>query len=340
MSVIVKADGFILFEDGFVRGHAVYKDGHTTFFEEPLNGSPDVRGVIIPKLIDTHTHCADAGVKTVPGMSLEELVAPPDGLKHRYLRSAPRERLVADMEGFEKNARDNGIFSFIDFREGGYEGCIMAREACQNAIVLGRPMSQKFDANEVADILSVADGIALSSISDVSTRFAEKVADAAHKAGKIFAIHCSERIREDIDEVLSLEPAFVVHMCEATDSDLKRCVDSNVPISVCARSNRFFGKTPPLARMRSLGCTVAMGTDNAMLCTPDLRPEARLFSEMLGEGSDDWVWNCMVVGGQKLLYHACGIEIPEHMDKGFAVLPMSGDDPKSSWYSDEPVFSI
>lgn len=340
MSLNVKADGYIITEDGPVRGHAIHENGKTVFSEGPLGDVPDVRGVIVPKLIDTHTHCADAGVKVVPGMSLEELVAPPDGLKHRYLRSASRERLIEDMGNFEKNAENNGIFTFIDFREGGVEGGRMAREACKNAVVLGRPVSAEFDANEVADILSIADGIALSSISDISPRYAEKVADATHKAGKIFAIHCSERVREDFDEILSLNPAFVVHMCEATDSDLKKCADSDIPISVCARSNRFFGKVPPLARMKDIGCTVAMGTDNAMLCTPDLRPEACLFSELLGKDSDNWVWNSLIAGGQKLLYHACGIGSPEHMDKGFAVLPMSGDDPRSSWYSDGRVFSI
>ncbi len=340
MSAIVKADGYLLLEDGFVRGHAVFKDGHTTFAEGPLDGTPDVRGAIVPKLIDTHTHCADAGVKIVPGMTLEELVAPPDGLKHRYLRSTPREKLIGDMANFEKDAIRNGVFAFIDFREGGFEGCVMAKEACRNAVVLGRPISPQFDLNEITDILSVADGIALPSVSDVDCRFAERVADAVHKAGKVFAIHCSERIREDIDEVLSLQPAFIVHMCEATDSDLKKCVDSDIPISVCARSNGFFGKVPPLRRMKSLGGTVAMGTDNAMLCTPDLRSEARLFSEILDGESDRWIWDCMVAGGQKLLYRACGIKIPEHMDNGFIVLPMSGDDPKSSWYSDEQVFSI
>lgn len=338
--MIVKADGYILSEKGPIRGHAIYDNGHTAFSEGPLNDTPDTYGVIIPKLIDTHTHCADAGVKVMPGMSLEELVAPPNGLKHRYLRSASCDTLVKDMGDFELRAEQNGIFSFIDFREGGVAGCRMAREACRNAILLGRPTSKEYDPTEIENILSIADGIALSAISDVSARFAEKIADATHKSKKIFAIHCSERIREDIDEVLSLDPAFVVHMCESSDSDLKKCADTDTPISVCARSNKFFGKIPPLSRMRDHGCTVAMGTDNAMLCSPDLRPEAMLFSEILGDGAEDWVWKCMVDSGQKLLYHACGIKTPEHMDKGFAVLPMSGNDPRSSWYSDKHVFSI
>lgn len=340
VSVEVKADGYILSKNGPIRGHAIFEKGKTVFSEGPLDGSPDVRGMIIPKLIDTHTHCADAGVKVVPGMSLEELVAPPNGLKHQYLCSAPREKLIEDMSSFERNAVDNGVHAFIDFREGGVEGCQMARTACKHAIVLGRPTSPEFDNTEISDLLSIADGIALSAISDVNGKYAEKVADATHKAGKIFAIHCSERIREDIDEVLSLNPSFVVHMCHASDSDLKKCADSDTPISVCARSNKFFGNIPPLARMKSIGCTVAMGTDNAMLCTPDLRPEARLFSEILGNDADNWIWDCMVHGGQKLLYRACGIKIPEQMNKGFAVLPMSGDDLKSSWYSDKHVFSV
>lgn len=336
---MVTVDGYYLSEGIPIRGHAMIEDGDISYYEGPAR-SPDLHGMVLPGLIDTHTHCADAGVKPKPGMTLEELVAPPNGLKHRYLRETPRETLVRDMSKFGKTAERNGITRFIDFREGGAEGCRMLRDANTGAVVLGRPISPEFDAVEIEKILFLADGIALSSISDIDRRYAEKVADLTHKNGKIFAIHCSERIREDIDEVFSLEPAFLVHMCEATDSDLRKCADGNIPISVCARSNRFFGKIPPLRRMMDLGCTIAMGTDNAMLCAPDLRPEARLFREILGEGHEDWIWRCMSDGGQQLLYRACGIHANKGKGKGFAVLPMHGKEPASAWDGDDPVTLI
>lgn len=336
------ADGYIIADGRPVRGHAVSADGKTELFEGPYSGKADLYGVIVPGLTDAHTHCADAGVKVKPGMSLEELVAPPDGLKHRYLRETPRGRLIADMKTFDACAENNGICAYLDFREGGLEGCLMAREACGRGIVLGRPVSPVFDAEEVENILSVADGIALSSVSDMDPEYAEKVADLTKKAGKTFALHCSERIREDLDFVLSLQPDFLVHMVEATDPDLKRCADSDIPIAVCPRSNGYFGKIPPLKRMMETGNTVAFGTDNAMLCTPDLRPEAALSAEILGsdETSLGWIWHCMTVSGRKLLNHTREIIADNNRETEYAVLPLRGKTPEKSWMLTDPVTLI
>lgn len=327
------ADGFILVDGRPVRGHAVSDRGRVEIHEGPLGSEPDLRGIIVPTLVNAHTHCADAGVRPKPGMSLEELVAPPDGLKHRYLRETPRETLVADMRGFESQSVSNGISAFVDFREGGAEGCRMARDACDTGVILGRPVSKEYDPSEIDDILSVADGIALSSISDIDRRYAEKVAQQVHARGKVFAIHCSERVREDLDLVLSLEPAFLVHMVEATDPDLRRCVDMDIPIAVCPRSNRYFGKAPPLRRMKGIGNTVAMGSDNAMLCTPDLRPEAELFRNILGTDRDslDWTWKCMTEFGTELLYRTRKITTRNNTGARYAVLPFEGTIPENAW---------
>lgn len=338
---MILADGYILTERGAVRGHAVSESGRVEILEGPCEGTPDVRGVIVPSLVNAHTHCADAGVKPQPGMTLEELVAPPDGLKHRYLRETPRDILVRDMADFERRSKANGIGTFVDFREGGAEGCRMAREACPSAVILGRPVSPEYDYNEVEEILSVADGIALPSLSDMDFGYIEKVAEQTHRAGKAFAMHVSERVREDIDAVLSLEPAFVVHMVEATDPDLRKCVDADVPIAVCPRSNRFFGKVPPLARMVETGNTVALGTDNAMLCSPDLRPEALLANSILGNtpASRAWTWGCLHTCG-KLLYRTPRLSASRYREESYSVLPMSGQAPESAWTSDGPAIPL
>lgn len=336
------ADGFLFTEHGLVRGHAVFENGRSELIESPYRDVPDIRGIVVPSLVDAHTHCADAGIRPEPGMTLEALVAPPDGLKHRYLRAASRETLISDMHSFWKESVRNGIGRFVDFREGGAEGCRMAREACPSAVILGRPVSPEFDACEIDEILSVADGIALSSLADIDRTYAEKVADRVNRAGKTFAIHASERFREDIDAVLALGPAFLVHMVEANDPDLKKCVDSDVPVAVCARSNQYFGKIPPLRRMKDLGVTVAMGTDNAMLCSPDLRPEAALFHDILGKegASAEWIWECMCAGGRKLLNQTRRITPNIEKDMRFTVLPLPGPDAESAWYADGPAFAF
>lgn len=87
----------------------------------------------------------------------------------------------------------------MDFREGGIRGCRIVRKATDRAFVMGRPEGPVFDTAETDEILDMADGIALSSLSDVDPAFADACSRAARRAGKPFAIHASERKPEDIE---------------------------------------------------------------------------------------------------------------------------------------------
>ncbi len=248
---------------------------------------PDITGFIVTDVLNMHTHCADYGLDIPPGMSLEDLVAPPDGLKHRYLREASYQELSESMSRFSVDSRGFGSTSFVDFREGGVDGCRMLRDAVPDAVILGRPISERFDPEEVDEILSVADGIGISSISDMDHRYIESVADMVRDRNMVLGIHVSERVREDIDFVLSLDPTFVVHMCEATDEDLLKCAEAEVPVVFCPTSNVYFGKVPPIARAQYCGVDIAMGTDNGMLCVPDMFQEAGKFAIITDEQGGD-----------------------------------------------------
>ena len=264
---------------------------------------PDRRGIILTDVVNGHTHCADYGLRIPPGLSLEELVAPPDGLKHRYLRESPDDVLRGNMSLFASDSRAYGSAAFVDFREGGLHGCELLRSAVPDAVILGRPTSPEFDPDEVAAILDVADGIGISSLSDMDHGYIEAVADMVRERRGIFAIHVSERVREDIDLVLSMDPAFVVHMCEATDSDLSKCAEAEVPVVVCPTSNIYFGKVPPIARAQAMGVDLAIGTDNGMLRTPDMVDEARVFTEVAESqgGGPEGVWHALVNLSGKIL---------------------------------------
>ena len=316
--------GFILDRRGLREGHAVVTDGKAAVFDgDP--GEPDLPAVIIPDLVDCHTHCADFGLQVPPGMSLEELVAPPDGLKHRYLRESPKEVIEGNIRRFGESAMSAGIASFIDFREGGVEGCRMLREACPGAIILGRPVSPEFDPVEIGAILEVADGIGIPSISDLPADYAEAVADEVRSHRSMLAIHVSERVREDIDAVLSLDPAFVVHMCEASDGDIAKCAEAEVPIVMCPRSNAYFSRRPPAARAVSLGADVLLGTDNGMLCAPDMFQEASaLMAEAEAQGGDPSVaWDVLGACSGKLLNRPTS-NIGKVTAGRLAVMPLDG----------------
>ena len=288
MKDILSAEGTIVDSHGQRRGWVIAEDGIVSdigYGDCPVE--PDVTGFIVRDVVNMHTHCADYGLDVPPGLSLEELVAPPDGLKHRYLRSASSSDLMGNMDRFAAASCRHGTETFVDFREGGAEGCRMLREACPDAVILGRPTSPEFDPDEIDDILSVADGIGISSESDMDHWYIESVADEVRDRRMVFAIHVSERVREDIDFVLSLDPAFVVHMCEATDDDIAKCAEAEVPIVVCPTSNRYFGREPPIARAQALGADLALGTDNGMLCEPDMFSEAAVFADAAASQGGD-----------------------------------------------------
>ncbi|AIZ56509.1 5-methylthioadenosine/S-adenosylhomocysteine deaminase [Candidatus Methanoplasma termitum] len=317
----------VLTEDGIIDGYVCIEEGVVASIEEGVPPQrPVAAGLVVPPLVNAHTHCADAGLKIPQGLTIEELVTPPNGLKHMYLRALGENDLIKNMTGYAETSRSNGIGTFIDFREGGEKGCIALRKACPEAVILGRPLSKEYDQKEVSRILKVADGIGLSSISDVDHAYIEKVADQTREQRKIFSIHASERVREDIDFILSLDPAFVVHMVEATDSDLLKCAEAEVPIVVCVRSNRYFKKTPPLKRMSECGVDIAMGTDNAMLCSPDMRAEANAFKEVLLSqgGSAEDILSQMITNGRKILYPNNKIHVSAGMTAELTVFPLAG----------------
>ena len=295
---------------GMRRGYLIAEEGRVVeigYGDCPVR--PDRHGVVLTDIVNGHTHCADYGLRVPEGLTLEELVAPPDGLKHRYLRDAGDEELSRNMSRFAADSRSSGSSAFLDFREGGLHGCRLLREAAPDAVILGRPVSPEFDPNEVGDILDVADGIGISSVSDMDHGYIEAVADMVRERRKVFAIHVSERVREDIDFVLSLDPAFVVHMCEATDSDFSKCAEAEVPVVVCPTSNLYFGKVPPIARAASMGVDLAIGTDNGMLRSPDLVDEARLFVKLAeAQGTDpECVWRALTELSGKILNHESNI---------------------------------
>ena len=252
-------DGYIGVEDGVLK-----EVGSGTPPEEPVR-----TGHVAVSVIDGHTHIGDAGLVLDRKYSLEELVAPPNGLKHRYLSSCSDERIVDDMRTYAASLCGD-VTEFIDFREGGVKGASLIRRATDRAVVLGRPISREFDVNEVDELLDIADGIGIPSISDMPLSYIEALADATHRRGKILGIHVSERIREDIDTVLSLEPDLLVHMCEATAMDVTKCAEAEVPVAVCPGSNAYFGKEPPVVLLDECGADMMLGTDNAMLRPPDM----------------------------------------------------------------------
>ncbi len=94
-------------------------------------------------------------------------------------------------------------------------------------------------------------------------------------------------------------------------------------MAVCPRSNAFYGMVTPVDRMLDAGIDLAFGTDNAMLCSPDLRPEVLLAAEILGSrGHDPLEAVRILVEGSARFSEVLGIPPADDVS-----LPFDGKDP-------------
>lgn len=324
--------GKVLTPEGFIDGHVGFEDGYIKEVGRGRGRGSIATGIITPTLVNAHTHLADFVVPVDLRMSLEELVAPPHGLKHRMLAEASEEVLLKALLRLSKFMRARGVSRFIDFREGGQAGARMLSnlQGKPTAYVYGRPVNLEFDKEEVDLILRVTDGIGVSSISDWDYSTLQELSAYARSKGKRFALHASERVREDIDQVLDLKPSFVVHMTMAAQEDLEACAMAQVPIVACPRSNMFFGRLPPLKGMLEAGATVALGTDNAMLNMPDILTEMEFAGRILRmQGMKDVapVMEMAIINGRKLLKEKVAISIEPGLPCDFIVTRYSDGDP-------------
>jgi cytosine/adenosine deaminase-related metal-dependent hydrolase len=259
--------GYVLVRSGKVREVGALGTDSTRGRERK------VRGIVIPRPVNGHTHLGDAvSVREPPAGPIAALVRPPDGYKFRLLAGASRDEKRRAFRGaFARMARD-GVGAVVDFREEGPEGVRLLRAATRGssvrAVILGRPLARPVDPRELSELLAVADGVGLSSAIEESRATRSRVAAACRFAGKRFGLHASESRREPPDTFLDPRPDLVVHLSHATDDDLAAVRDAGVTVAVCPRSNALFGRQPDLATMERLGVRVLLGTDNAMFHAP------------------------------------------------------------------------
>ena len=277
--------GEILTTDGFITGYISFEQNQGVF--EVRKGVPPekpiVKGLVLPTFVNAHTHIGDSFIRKkhlkLP-CNVKDLVAPPYGLKHRLLKEASEQEILEGIQMALGEMTTSGTSCFCDFREGGLIGIFQLRKAMKNSsvdsVILSRPSQMTYEKEELDRLLQNSDGIGLSSISDWEPAEIEKISRHVRKKKKLFALHASEVVRENIDRILDLRPNLLIHMIAATKADLERVNDANIPIVVCPRSYAFFHLKNNLALMKKTGVTILLGTDNAMINTPDVIEEVRV----------------------------------------------------------------
>lgn len=273
-----------------VEGTVVVEDGEITEIREEEVESDDV---IIPALVNAHTHIGDTIAKeTGRGLPLDEVVAPPDSHKHRMLRSASRDEKRAAMRHAVERMRSDGIGAFGDFREGGLEGAEDFRAATADS-----PVESVAFGSGPPEVLDIADGYGASGARDDD--FTEERAEAREREA-IFGIHAGERDPDDIDGAFGYDPDFLVHMVHAREEDLDRLNEDGTPVVACPRCNLVIGVGKPPVEELVEATTVALGTDNVMLNVPSLWREMEFVSKHY-DIPDDEVLRMATVNGARAI---------------------------------------
>ena len=258
----------------------------------------DVEGSIVcPTFFNAHTHIGDSIIKDEAyGLSLSEMVKPPNGVKHRALASASDEEIIRAMKSAMFEMLESGTTHFIDYREGGTKGVKLLKEASKdipiNPIILGRDDSFYGDDPDLSKVkiairklLKVADGIAPSGFGEISDEVANLITSECEKAGKISSIHVGESLNNQIESIDKYNKSEIkrgidsnfnqlVHCTNPQSDDLVNLSNSNSNVVVCPRANATLNVgVAPLNDMLALGINPLLGTDNLMINSPNMLRE-------------------------------------------------------------------
>jgi len=267
--------------------------------------SIDCEGLmVLPGFVNAHTHIGDSIGKDVTlNSSVDKRIHPVFGAKSKILKKTSPENLANFMKNSCHSMIRKGITTFVDFREGGLDGVLLLKKVLSEtplrSIILGRiefyhevdqirknSSFPKEKISELTELLKKCDGIGISGANENSN----SVLNYYSKTTKLRAIHSSEtkqsvskskktfRKSETI-RALTLKPHFLIHMTHASKSDLFSTAKKTRGIVICPRANSSLAEgIPDIELMQKSGCTLALGTDNVMINSPDM------FREM------DYLW--------------------------------------------------
>ena len=269
--------------------------------------------LLIPGLINSHTHIGDSIAKDVTlNKSADERIHPVFGVKQKVLKKTKPSQLASFMQNTCKSMIQKGITTFVDFREGGIEGVEILKKVLTKvpirSIILGRieyyqnsnqikkniDLSSKERA-ELSEILKKCDGIGVSGANENSNsvlRFYSRTQKlrAIHAAETKGSVNVSKRMtrKSEVIRALQLKPHFLVHMTQASKSELFLASKKTRGIVICPRANASLAEgIPNLQMMLQTRCNIAIGTDNVMTNSPDM------FREM------DYLWKVSMATSKK-----------------------------------------
>ena len=298
----------------------------------------DVDGAIVcPSFINGHIHIGDSIIKDEGyGLTLSEMVKPPNGVKHIALANASDDELKEAMKKSMMEMIDSGTTHFIDYREGGIKGVKLLKEASKDLpikpIILGRDDSFYGDDPDLGKVkkaiqklLKVADGIAPSGFGEITSEVANLITQECSKKGKISSIHVAESESNQIESLNNDKLTEVakgvknnfnqlVHLTNPKADDLDQVSKSAQNVVVCPRANATLNVgVAPLNKMLDLNIKPLLGTDNVMLNSPNMLRELEFTLKIMS------IYYKRYINPQELLKMAttniCGFDINNVVQK-------------------------
>ena len=316
--------------------------------------------IVCPTFLNGHTHIGDSRLKDEGyGLSLGEMVKPPNGVKHNALANAEDGEIIDAMKKSMWDMFESGTTHFIDYREGGIKGVELLRKASKNLpvtpVILGRDDSfygQNPDLRKVKiairKLLKLADGIALSGFGEISDEVASLITSECRKAGKISSIHVAESMHLQDDSLRDFNKTEIqrgvdadfdqlVHCTNPRNNDLELIKNSNVV--VCPRANATLNVgVAPLNEMFSKGIKPLLGSDNLMLNSPNLFRELEFSLKIMS------VYYKNYLNPKDLLKTAttniCNFEINRYIEKPVIDVNQEANLFISKKYSKNPYLNI
>lgn len=290
--------------------------------------------VIIPGLVNSHTHVGDAIGKDISSNAdLDARVNPNQSVKKTILEKTDTEQLKQSMKNAAISMLNKGITTFVDFREGGLTGVKLLLTAIKDVpikkIILGRidfndyysnignnnyvpindntvgecaenKLKHKEEAERIykrgKDLLNLCNGFGISGANECNDEILTIYKGIARESNKqhvsnkkeksIVAIHAAESDeavkeslkktgRSEIERTIhALNPNLYVHLTNPRTSDIDLLHSASKGVVICPRANGVLGVGfPPVNEMLKRGLTLAIGTDNIMLNSPDMFKE-------------------------------------------------------------------
>ncbi|MCE4614658.1 MAG: amidohydrolase family protein [Desulfurococcales archaeon] len=255
----------------------------------PLETSGSSYYILLPLPANSHTHLADWIIPEYgTDLSLDELVAPPNGLKHKHLKEAEIDGKVKGYAEALNYTDTTGTQLVVDYREGGIDGCKIAKKALSASMfkgilkLLGRPDHAKPDHHYLSLLVEECDGFGLPSPLYYSEETLREMAKLSGEKNIPLSAHVAEtreiRQQEDLELLLEhLDPTFIVHGTYLEENDIAVLKERNIPVSVCPRSVLFHSTgIPPIKLFFDNNLSIMIGSDNAAWFTPDPWRDASL----------------------------------------------------------------